>query len=231
MPRGKDGEYRSSCIHSKLGTTWRRLVKATPRWLYPVETDPVHMVRQNGRAPGPVWTCVHKAKSLASTRFRTPNTQARSGLLYRLRYPGPILELRTSEFLGSLPKPTREHVLNGIMKTPSAASGRETVTRVSRKDGQEKWRKRSELYRTFREHLSMRDLRFSQRSVIQSFCDTTSCRLVSSYRRFGESAVPIIRVWTNQNGRRFIVPVPKLSFNMIISAQIFDLASWDNQTK
>jgi len=104
-----------------------------------------------------------------------------------------------------------------------AASGRGIVRRVSRKDGQEKWRMRSELWRTFRENLSMRDLRFSQRSVIQSFCDTTSCRLVSSYRRFGEPAVSSIRVWINQNGRRFIMPVPKLSFNKIISAQIFGL--------
>jgi len=170
------------------------LVKATPGWLYPVQTDPVPMVRQNGCASGPVLSCVDKAKSLASTGFRTPNTPAHSGLLYRIRYPGPILELRTSEFLGSPPKQTWEHALNGIKKMPPAASGRETVTRISRKDGQEKRRMRSELWRTFRESLSLRDLRFSQRSVIQSFCDTTSCRLVSSYRRFGEPALSIIRV-------------------------------------
>jgi len=92
MPRGKDGEYRHSCIHSKLGTRWRRLVKATPGWFYPVETEPVPMVRQNGCAPGPVLSCVDKEKPLASTGFRTLNTPARSGLLCRLRYPGPILE-------------------------------------------------------------------------------------------------------------------------------------------
>lgn len=138
MPRGKDGEYKNSRIHSKLDIRSISVVKATSRWLYPVKTDPVPMVRQNGCAPGSVLTCVDKAKSLASTGFRTPNTPARSGLLYRLRYSGPILELRTSEFLGSLPKQNRKHELNGIMKMPPAASGRETVTRVSRKDGQEK---------------------------------------------------------------------------------------------
>jgi hypothetical protein len=113
------------------------------------------MVWQNGCATGPVSTCGNKANSLASTGFRTPNTPASSGFLYRLCYPGPILELRTSEFLGSLPKQTRKHVLNGIMKMPPATSEQETVTRVSRKDGKEKWRMRSELCRTFREHLSM----------------------------------------------------------------------------
>ena len=93
MPHGRDGEYRNSCIHSKLGTRWTRVVKATPRWLYPVQTDPVPMVRQDRCAPGPVLTCVDKVKSLASTGFRTPNTPVRRGLLYRLRYPGPIIEL------------------------------------------------------------------------------------------------------------------------------------------
>ena len=84
--------------------------------------------------------------------------------------------------------------------------------------------------------LSMRHMKFSQRSVVQSFCGMTSWRLVRSYWCFGEPSVSIIRVWINQNGCRFIIltestPIPTIPFNMIISAQIFVLPSYDNQTK
>jgi len=46
--------------------------------------DPVPIVQEAGRAPGPVWT---GAENLASTGIRSPDRPARSDLVYRLRYP------------------------------------------------------------------------------------------------------------------------------------------------
>ena len=49
--------------------------------------DPVPIVQEAGWAPGPVWI---GAKNLTPTGIRSPDRPARSELLYRLRYPGPL---------------------------------------------------------------------------------------------------------------------------------------------
>jgi hypothetical protein len=46
--------------------------------------DPVPIIQEAGRAPGPVWTC---EKNLAPTGIRSPDRPAHSQLLYRLSYP------------------------------------------------------------------------------------------------------------------------------------------------
>ena len=53
--------------------------------------DPVPIVQETGWAPGPVWTC---AENLASTGIRVPDRPVRRQSLYRLRYPGPLLQLQ-----------------------------------------------------------------------------------------------------------------------------------------
>ena len=45
--------------------------------------DPVLIVQEAGRAPGPVWT---GTGNLASTGIRSPDRPTRSQSLYRLRY-------------------------------------------------------------------------------------------------------------------------------------------------
>jgi hypothetical protein len=64
------------------------VVSTTPRPLYPGK-DPVPIVQEAGWAPGPVWTF---AKNLAPTGIRSPDCQARSQSLYRLRYPAHTAE-------------------------------------------------------------------------------------------------------------------------------------------
>jgi hypothetical protein len=68
------------------------VVSTTPRPLYP-RKDPVLIVQEAGRAPGPVWTC---AKNLVQTGIRSPDRPARSQSLYRLRYTAhnvnPVLQ-------------------------------------------------------------------------------------------------------------------------------------------
>ena len=64
------------------------MVNATPRLLYPRELDPVTIVQEAGWAPGLVWT---GAENLALTRIRSPYRPARSGSLYQLSYPGPVI--------------------------------------------------------------------------------------------------------------------------------------------
>ena len=51
---------------------------------------PVPIVQEAGWAPGPVWI---GAEDLAPTGIRSPDIPARSGSLYRLRYPG-LLECK-----------------------------------------------------------------------------------------------------------------------------------------
>ena len=65
-----------------------RVVNATPRPLYPRETDRLSIVWENGWAPGTVWT---GTENFAPTGIRSPDRPARSELLYRLSYPGPIM--------------------------------------------------------------------------------------------------------------------------------------------
>ena len=62
------------------------MVNATFRALYPRQRDPVTTVHEAEWAPRPVW---EDAKNLAPTGIRSPDRQARSKSLYRLRYPGP----------------------------------------------------------------------------------------------------------------------------------------------
>ena len=49
--------------------------------------DPVTIVQEAEWTPGPVWI---GAENLAATGIRSPDLQARSKSLYRLRYPGPL---------------------------------------------------------------------------------------------------------------------------------------------
>ena len=49
--------------------------------------DPVPIVQEAGWATGPVWT---GAENLALTGIRSPDRPARSELLYRLSYHGPV---------------------------------------------------------------------------------------------------------------------------------------------
>ena len=53
--------------------------------------DPVPIVYETGRAPGPVWT---GAENLAPTGIRSPDRPARSESLYRLLYPGPRMDCK-----------------------------------------------------------------------------------------------------------------------------------------
>ena len=59
-------------------------VSVTPRPLFSPGKDPALIFQDVGWAPGPVWT---GAENLAPTGIRSPNRQARSQSLYRLRYP------------------------------------------------------------------------------------------------------------------------------------------------
>ena len=52
--------------------------------------DPVPIVQEAGWTPGPVWT---GAENLTPTGIRSPDRSARSELLYRLSYPGPLFRL------------------------------------------------------------------------------------------------------------------------------------------
>ena len=78
------------------------MVSDTPRVLYPQERDPVPIVQEAGWAPRPVWTAAEK---LAPTGIRSPDRPARSESLYRLRYPGPLLNYVSYSFfmVGLLP--------------------------------------------------------------------------------------------------------------------------------
>ena len=58
-------------------------VSVTPRPLFTPGKDQVPIVQEAGWTPGPVWT---GAENLDSTGFRSPDSPARSQLLYRLSY-------------------------------------------------------------------------------------------------------------------------------------------------
>ena len=62
----------------------------TPRQLFTPWKDPVPIVQEAGWTPGPVWT---GAENLTPTGIRSPDRSARSELLYRLSYPGPLFRL------------------------------------------------------------------------------------------------------------------------------------------
>jgi hypothetical protein len=46
------------------------VVNATPRPLYPLKTDPVPIIQEDGWTPGPVWT---GAENLTPTGTRSPD--------------------------------------------------------------------------------------------------------------------------------------------------------------
>ena len=54
--------------------------------LFTPEKDPVPILQEAGRAPGPVWT---GAEKFAPTGIRSSDRPASSQSLYRLRYPAP----------------------------------------------------------------------------------------------------------------------------------------------
>jgi hypothetical protein len=71
------------------GSRW-----STPRpgRFAPRKQDTVHIPQEVRWAPGPAWT---GAENLSLTGIRSPDRPARSESLYRLRYPGPSVTLRT----------------------------------------------------------------------------------------------------------------------------------------
>ena len=79
----------------------------------PPEKEPVPIVQEVGRAPGPVWT---GAENLARTGILYPDRPARSESLYRLSYRCPaekiqcqMVELQYKpEYKASPPPPSRK---------------------------------------------------------------------------------------------------------------------------
>jgi hypothetical protein len=55
---------------------------------------PLPILQEHGWAPGTIWIC---AKNLAPTRIGSLENSAHIQLLYRLRYPGPIIRFYTSQ--------------------------------------------------------------------------------------------------------------------------------------
>ena len=70
-----------------------------PRPLFTPGKDPVPIVQEVWWAPGPVWT---GAENLAATGIRSADRPARSQLLYRLSYPGPLAKLLSVKKKGAL---------------------------------------------------------------------------------------------------------------------------------
>jgi hypothetical protein len=69
-----------------LGARYKRAVNATPQPLCPKESPCT--VQGIGWTLGPVWK---GAEILASTRILSPDRVARSELLHRQNYPGPLI--------------------------------------------------------------------------------------------------------------------------------------------
>jgi hypothetical protein len=80
-------EQATKAQRGNLGARCRWAVNATPRSLYP-EKDPVPIVQEAGWAPGPIWM---GGETLAPNGIRSPDRQARSESLYRLRFRGTRL--------------------------------------------------------------------------------------------------------------------------------------------
>ena len=80
---GTEALYRPYGLKGDYGTRrgWR--VSVTPRPLFTPGKDPVSILREDGWAPGPVWT---GAENLVPTGIWSPDRSARSQSLYRLRY-------------------------------------------------------------------------------------------------------------------------------------------------
>ena len=62
------------------------MVSSTLRPHFTRRKDPVLILQEAGRTPGPVWT---GAENVTSTGIRSPDRPARSESVYRLSYPGP----------------------------------------------------------------------------------------------------------------------------------------------
>ena len=61
----------------------------TTFWPFTPGKDPVPVVQEAEWVSGSVWT---SAENLAPTGIRSPDRQARSESLYRLRYPGGLFK-------------------------------------------------------------------------------------------------------------------------------------------
>jgi hypothetical protein len=69
---------------------WERVVNATVWTLYHRERDLVPLVEEAEWIPGPVWT---GAEILSPTGIQSSDWSENSDSLYRLRYPGPAVQL------------------------------------------------------------------------------------------------------------------------------------------
>jgi hypothetical protein len=67
------------------------VVNAMIRPLYSRKRDLVPIVHGTWWAPGPVWTGM---ENVASTGIRSPDRPARRKSLYRLRYHGPVVNVK-----------------------------------------------------------------------------------------------------------------------------------------
>jgi len=70
-------------------------VSVTAQPLFTPGKDPVHIVQEDGWAPGPVWT---DEENLAPTGIRFPDRPARSQSLYRLSFPAHSMYIYTYVF-------------------------------------------------------------------------------------------------------------------------------------
>ena len=73
----------------------------------PPEKTQYPLYRRLGGVPGPVWT---GAENLAPTGIRSPDRQARSQSLYRLRYPAHSIKSDAVSYIGLSLQTSREHI-------------------------------------------------------------------------------------------------------------------------
>jgi hypothetical protein len=80
------------------------VANCTPRPLYPRGRDPVAVVQEAVRAPGPVWT---GAKHSTLTRIWSPDCWAHNELQYRLCCPGPPWVVVNTVISGNFSSPKK----------------------------------------------------------------------------------------------------------------------------
>jgi len=78
-------ESRGVDLFFNLGT--RCVVSATPWPHYPWDVNPVAIVQEAGRPPGPLWK---GAENLAATGIRSPDRSACNETIYRLSFRGKV---------------------------------------------------------------------------------------------------------------------------------------------
>jgi hypothetical protein len=81
----KMGSRRNSTLSLTSALGRSGLVTPRPNRFTPGK-NPVPIVYEAGRVPGPFWT---DAENIACTDIRSPDRTARSESLYRLSYPDP----------------------------------------------------------------------------------------------------------------------------------------------